>query len=131
MTVIDASVLVPALIDDTEQGRGIRERLLGRQPAGPELLDLEVGSVLRRLVLSGQLDRERAGRAVHDLRDMPLQRVRHTVLLKRCWELRDAVSFYDASYVALAELLDAPLLTADARLARAPGVRCQVDLVTA
>ncbi len=68
--------------------------------------------------------------ALTDLADLPMARVSHRPLLRRCWELRDNLTVYDAAYVALAESLDATLVTADARLARAPGVRCAVELLS-
>jgi len=66
-----------------------------------------------------------------DLADLPLERAPSVPLLPRCWELREKVTFHDAAYVALAELLDVPLLTADQRLARASGPRCTIDVLTA
>ena len=128
MTVIDAGVVVEALIDDGELGRAARGALTGRCSA-PELVDLEVGAVLRRLVLAGRLSERRAGSAVQDLHDLPLERVSHRPLLERCWALRGSVRFYDAVYVALAELLAVPLVTTDARLAAAPGPHCAFVLV--
>jgi len=64
-----------------------------------------------------------------DLRRLPVERVSHRLLMERCWELRDNVTVYDAVYVALAELLDAPLVTADGKLAKAPGIRCDVEVL--
>ena len=93
------------------------------------LIDLEVTSVWRGLVRGGRVPAARVEAALDDLRDLPIQRVEHTSLLPRCWELRENLSAYDATYVALAEALDAPLVTADARLARAPGPRCTVTVV--
>jgi len=127
--VVDASVLAPALGDDGDDGDLARARLRGERLAAPELVDLEVPSVLRRLLFAGRLSLRRAQLAMSDLLALPLQRVSHRVLLPRCWELRDNLSLYDASYVALAEQLHAVLVTADSRLASAPGVGCEVDLV--
>lgn len=129
MIVVDASVLAPALADDTADGDDCRATIRGQALAAPHLIDLEVASVFRRLVMNGTLDERRAGLALTDLRVMPLQRVDHRRLLTRCWELRDNLTPYDAAYVALAEGLDAVLVTGDARLARAPGLRCRVDVV--
>lgn len=78
---------------------------------------------------AGRLDPHRGGQALDDLADLPMQRVVHTALLARCWELRDDLTTYDAAYVALAEVLQATLLTGDRRLAHAPGPRCAVELV--
>ena len=128
MTVIDAGVLVAALVDEGPQGEAARAAL--EQPcSAPEIVDLEVGAVLRRLVLTGRVTARRAGAAVHDLHDLPVERASHRPLLERCWALRGSVSFYDAAYVALAELLGVPLVTTDARLASAPGPRCAFVLV--
>jgi predicted nucleic acid-binding protein len=94
------------------------------------VIDLEVGAALGRLVRAGSVPERRARLALIDLRELPIERAASLPLLQRCWELRENVSFYDAAYVALAELLDIPLLTADARLARASGPRCAIDVVT-
>ncbi|QLQ10312.1 MAG: type II toxin-antitoxin system VapC family toxin [Nocardioidaceae bacterium] len=130
MIVVDASVLATALSDDGADGYRVRERLRGEDLIAPELVDLEVLSVLRGLVLSGDLDHRRADQARSDLVDLPLERVSHARLLPRCWELKNNLTVYDASYVALAEALPMPLLTADARLAGAPGPRCRIELIS-
>ncbi len=96
--------------------------------AAPEILDLEVVSVLRRLSAVGRVPVRRAELALRDLADSPIRRSRHRPLLGRCWELRDTVTVYDAAYVALAELLGCALLTGDGRLSRAPGIRCPVEV---
>ena len=131
MLVIDASVLATALADDGEDGDIARVRLRGHGLAAPELIDLEVVSVLRRQFSVGKLDRRRARLALDDLLDLPVQRAPHRAMLRRCWELRDNLSVYDAAYVALAEILDTPLITADARLAKAPGIKCAVEVLSA
>jgi predicted nucleic acid-binding protein len=123
--VIDASVLATALGDDGSSGDRARLRLLGETLAAPELVDLEVMSVWRREIR----DNRRAALALTDLEQAPIIRCPHAPLLARCWELRDNLTPYDAAYVALAELLDAPLLTADLRLAGAPQIRCAVETV--
>jgi predicted nucleic acid-binding protein len=128
--VADASVIATALGDDGRDGDRARARLRGERLAAPELLDLEVASVLRRQLRAAALDARRAALALTDLRALPLQRAPHRPLLPRCWELRDNLTTYDASYVALAEALDADLLTGDRRLSRAPGLRCHVELLT-
>ena len=129
MLVVDASVLAPALAYDDAVGDRMRSRLRGQSLAAPELIDLETASVIRRGLLAGRLDDRRAQLALTDLVELPLRRAPHRSLLARCWKLRDNLTIYDAAYVALAELLDAVLVTADARLAGAPGVRCEVDLL--
>lgn len=131
MLVVDSSVLVVALADDGPDGDTARDRLRGEQLAAPELIDLEVLSVLRGLTHSGQVIPRRAGLAVQDLHDIPLERAPHRSLMARCWELRDNLTPYDAAYVALAEALDATLLTGDRRLSRATGPRCRIEVLRA
>jgi predicted nucleic acid-binding protein len=121
--VVDASVLATALGDDGPDGDHARARLRGERLSAPELVDLEVTSVLRRQVHSG------AAQALADLAALPLRRTPHRPLLARCWELRDNLTVYDASYVALAEALEVTLLTGDGRLAHAPGLRCHVEIL--
>ena len=130
MLVLDASVLAVALHVDGRVGDAVRDRLRGEQLAAPALIDLEVASVWRGLARGGHLDPRRVGLALDDLQELPLQRVEHTSLLVRCWELRDNLTIYDAAYVALAEALQAPLLTGDRRLARSTGPRCTIEVVT-
>lgn len=129
MIVVDASVLAPALADDTSEGDTARAGLRHHPLLAPDLIDLEVASVWRRQVLSGLLAVRRADLALADLLALPMRRIPHRRLLARCWELRQNLTPYDAAYVALAEQLDAPLVTGDRRLARAPGRRCRVHLV--
>ncbi len=128
--MVDASVLVTAMVDDGDSGTQTRGRLRADSATAPELIDAEVASVLRRHVRSGALSAERADAALDDLVDHPLTRVRHRLLLARAWELRATVTVYDALYVALAEILGVTLVTADARLSRAPGLRCDVELLS-
>jgi predicted nucleic acid-binding protein len=127
--VVDASVLVVALGDDGADGDRARARLRDEELVAPELIDLEVISVLRRQLSAGTLDVRRAQFAVDDLRDLPMQRAPHRPLLSRCWELRSNLTAYDAAYVALAEALDTVVLTADVHLANAPGVMCPIELL--
>ena len=129
MIVVDASVIVTALADDGSDGDRARDRLRGERLAAPHLLDLEVTSAWRRLVAGGELDERRARLALADLQGLRVDRVRHAALLDRCWELRDKLTVYDAAYVALAELLDVTLLTADGKLAKAPGPRCLIEVL--
>ncbi len=127
--VVDASVVVVALADDGRDGDQLRARLRGERLAAPELVDLEVASVLRRQVRAAAIDTRRAELALADLAAMPLQRAPHSPLVARCWSLRDNLTTYDAAYVALAEALQADLLTGDSRLAKAPGPRCSIEVL--
>jgi predicted nucleic acid-binding protein len=127
--VVDASVMAPALADDNSDGDAARAALRGNVLAAPELIDLEVASVWRRQVMAGQLEVRRADLAVADLLALPLERVPHRQLIGRCWELRQNLTPYDAAYVALAELLDAVLVTGDKRLSRSPDLRCRVQVI--
>ena len=129
MLVVDASVLAVALADDGPDGDHARARLRGEVLAAPELVDLEVASVLRRQNLAGAVDVRRADLALADLVALPLQRAPHLPLLPRCWELRENFAVYDAAYVALAEGLEATLITGDRWLARANGPRCDVEVL--
>ncbi len=127
--VVDASVLVTALGDDGDDGDRSRERLSHERLAAPELVDLEVSSVLRRLARAGRLPQRRAELAMADLASLALRRVSHRALLPRCWSLRENLTIYDAAYVALAEQLGTVLVTADPQLSRAPGLLCEVEVV--
>lgn len=129
MIVVDASVVVTALADDGPDGDRARGRLAGERLAAPHLIDVEVLSAWRRLAAAGDLDDRRAGLARIDLRALPMDRVPHAPLIERCWELRANLTMYDAAYVALAELIDAPLLTADAKLAATPGPACAIEVL--
>jgi len=127
--VVDASVLAVALGDDGADGSSARGAVADEVLAAPELVDLEVLSVWRRQVAAGEMTARRAALAVSDLAALPLRRMSHRLVLQRCWELRHTVTVYDAAYVALAEALAIPLLTADARLSRAAGLRCEIKLI--
>ena len=129
MIVVDASVLTPGLLYDDGPGIRVRRRLAGEHLTAPGLVDLEVISSLRRIVRAGKETAERAQHALRDLVALPLERVQHGDLAHRIWELRDNLTAYDASYVALAERLDTLLLTADAAFARAPGIGCKIELL--
>jgi predicted nucleic acid-binding protein len=128
--VLDASVVIEILLQN-EDGLRLQERVLDRKqrPNAPHLLDVEVAQVVRRYWLAGQLTAERAQEMLDDLIVLPIQRYAHAILVPRIWELRENLTAYDATYVALAEALDAPLLTRDRRLAAAPGHRAGVELV--
>jgi predicted nucleic acid-binding protein len=100
----------------------------GQTLHAPHLLDVEVAQVIRRYAANGEIDSDRGRAAVADLADFPLHRYPHDVLLPRIWELRNNLTAYDAVYVALAEALDAPLLTRDRRLAAAAGHDVRIRL---
>jgi predicted nucleic acid-binding protein len=127
MAVIDASALVELLLN-TRRAADIGKRAFAGDELlqAPSLIDLEVMQVLRRHVRGGALSLSRAQEALHDLIMFPLERYGHELLLPRIWQLRDSMSAYDASYVALAETLDEPLLTCDDRLARTGGHAAKV-----
>lgn len=125
MIVLDASAGVSALLN-----AGMARRLVSDQVLHvPHLVDIEVASALRRQVVGRALTPDDAQRCLRAWTLLGLIRYAAPPLLNRVWELRDVVSAYDALYVALAEALDCPLVTADARLSRATGIRCAVTLV--
>ena len=130
MIVLDASALVELLLD-TPAGRAIATRIA--DPAlglhVPHLADVEVTQALRRYARDGEIAEADAAAAIEDLCVLDLQRHAHEPLLERVWALRQNLSAYDAVYVALAEALDAPLVTCDAKLARAPGVGRRAELI--
>jgi predicted nucleic acid-binding protein len=128
--VVDASALLEALLR-TPAAAAVEERLfdLGETLHAPHLIDIEVAQVLRRYAETGQIVPGRCREALDDLSDFPLYRYPHDVVLGRVWELRHNLTAYDAVYVALAEALDAPLLTRDRRLATAAGHHARIDLV--
>ena len=129
MIVAHASVVVTALVDDAGPGALAREVLLAEDVHAPELLAVEVLSAVRRQVLRGALDVARADAVIGDLLDLAVEQYPHLPLLRRAWQLRASVSAYDAVYVALAEALRCVLVTADARLASAPGPECDVRVL--
>jgi predicted nucleic acid-binding protein len=130
MPVVDATVLAEYLGDSAQAE--LAQRLLHRHRGrlwAPHLVDAEVGHALRRGVRSGRIEAEAARLALEELALMPVRRARHRPLIPRAWELRDNLSFYDALYVALAEILDQPLLTFDARMAKASGIRAAIEVL--
>jgi predicted nucleic acid-binding protein len=128
--VVDASALLEMLLNTPASSR-VTERLFGRNDTlhAPHVLDLEVAQVLRRYTISGEMDAERSEQALEDLADLPLNRYPHDVFLFRIWALRRNLTAYDAAYIALAEALEAPLVTRDSALARAPGHRARVEVI--
>lgn len=127
MKVIDASAALEWLLQ-TPVGVRIEEQIYSQGIHAPHLLDTEVAQVLRRFVREGSVSADRAEIALTILADAAIARHPHYHLLPRIWELRHNLSAYDAAYVALAELLDASLLTRDRKLAAAPGHHVQIEL---
>ncbi len=123
--VVDSSAVVAALVDDGPDGTWARAGLRGDVLAAPAHLYVEVSSVLRRAVLGGRLGRDAAALAHRDLVQLPVTTFPFEPLGDRVWELHATVTAYDAAFVALAEVLDAPLWTLDRRLAAASGPRCR------
>jgi predicted nucleic acid-binding protein len=129
LIAVDASAILEVLLR-TGRGARIEDRLLSRGDSlhAPHLLDVEVAQVLRRYAAAGNVTSERGRQALADLGDFAIHRYAHDDLLPRIWELRHNVTAYDAAYLALAEALDAPLVTCDGRLASAPGHAADVEV---
>ena len=125
MIVLSCSAAVSALLNDG-QARSI---VAAETVQAPHLVDTEVVSALRRQVCAGDLDAQDAHQALEVWKQLGLIRYAATPLLERVWELRDSATAYDAMYVALAENLGCPLVTADARLTQAHGLRCAITVV--
>ena len=132
MIVLDASAVIELLLC-TPNGHRVAERIASPKQSlhAPHLIDVEVAQVLRRYEATGVLASERAEEALADLADLGLRRYPHDIFLSRVWELRKNLTAYDATYLALAEALDAPLLTLDGRLSKAPGHRARVEVLGA
>jgi predicted nucleic acid-binding protein len=127
--VVDASCLFEVVVD-SDRGEAIRARMAeDTDHAAPHIVDIEVFSLIRRDNLAGVFDHTFAGLAVEDLRSWPGERYGHRALLERAWELRHTVRGWDAAYVALAEALNATLITLDRRLAAATGPKCQIEVL--
>jgi predicted nucleic acid-binding protein len=129
LIVVDASVLLEVLLRTRVAG-AVEARLFGGETLhAPHVLDLEVSQVLRRYERAGELTDQRGRQALQDLEAFQIERYPHHPFLTRVWSLRANATAYDACYLALAEALDAPLLTRDRRLAGVPGHSAQVELV--
>lgn len=130
MIVVDASALLEFLLQ-TPLGTRVEARLFrdDGELHSPHLVDVEVAQGLRRLVRTGEVSADRAAEALADLAELDLHRHAHVDVLARVWKLREHITAYDATYVALGEALDAPLVTCDEPLSKAPGHRAQIDLV--
>ena len=131
MIVIDASAILELLLG-TDRGEGVAERALSprERMQAPHLLDIEVAQALRRLVQLKGIKATRAEQALDDLAGFIIERHAHQDLLPRIWQLRNSLTAYDAAYVALAEAVDAPLLTCDAKLGRSHGHRARIEIVS-
>ncbi len=127
--VVDASAVLSTLVEQDRHGEAASAHMRGSYVVAPDLIGYEVLNSLRRRRAAGQLSPGEADRAVADWRAMAVETWSLSAFQDRLWELTGAITAYDAAYVALAERLDAPLLTADARLTRAPGIRAEVVLV--
>jgi len=129
LIVLDASAAVEVLLQ-TAAGAPMTARLLDPAESlhAPHLLDVEVAQILRRFVRRGEVVPDRARQALDDLASLPLERYSHEILMSRVWVLRENLTAYDATYVALAEILEATLLTRDARISRAPGHAARVEV---
>lgn len=129
MKVVDASAVLEVLLQTRSAAAVEAELFDGSTLHAPHLLDLEVAQVLRRFERVGRIGPERAGQALEDWLAFSIERYPHDILLRRVWSLRSNATAYDASYVALAEALDAPLLTRDRRLAATPDHGARIEIV--
>jgi predicted nucleic acid-binding protein len=126
--VVDTSAAIAALTG-RPQNRELIDRLGDDSDlSAPHLLDVEFLHALRRLVVGGGLGEDRAADARSDFAALAISRYEHAIVADRVWDLRFSLTAYDAAFVALAEALDAPLVTCDGRLARAPGHQATVEL---
>jgi predicted nucleic acid-binding protein len=128
--VVDASVLVAALVDSGPDGEWAAAELGDHELVAPHLMPSEAANILRRAALAGDITADSASLAHGDLLDLRVALWPYAPLAERCWQLRENVTTYDGTYVALAELLDAPLATLDQRLAAASGPRCRFTTPT-
>jgi predicted nucleic acid-binding protein len=130
LIVVDASAVIEILLQTSLAPRLMSRALdVAERLHAPHLLDIEVTHVLRRLVLQKQIIAERGAIAMEDFSKLVIERHGHEALLPRIWQLRDSLTSYDAAYVALAEGLQAPLLTCDHKLAGAHGHAATIELI--
>jgi predicted nucleic acid-binding protein len=130
LIVIDASAVLELLLR-TDKGIKVQERALVSRESlhAPHLIDIEVTQTLRRLVHLKEISAARGKQALEDHVALNIKRAEHREFLERVWALRDSVTAYDAAYVVLAEILDAPLITCDAKLARSHGHEARIELL--
>jgi predicted nucleic acid-binding protein len=130
MIVVDASAVLELLLQ-TPLATAIADRVLNTRESihAPHLLDVEVAQVLRRLVHARTVTTTRAVQALGDLTELAIERYSHEPLLRRIWAMHDAITAYDAAYIALAEALDAPLLTCDEKLSKVHGHAATIELI--
>ena len=126
--VVDASAVVAALVDVGQDGDWAQAELRGEDLVAPHLLPVEAANILRRAALTGGISADVATIAHDDLLALRVDLYPYEPVASRVWELRHNLTAYDGWYVALAEAVGAPLITLDARIARAPGLRCEVRL---
>jgi predicted nucleic acid-binding protein len=131
MLVVDTSAIVDALVGQSPKPQLITRLSTDADLHAPHLLDVELLHALRRLVSTGRLSEDRAAEARADFADMVILRYPHQPLADRVWELRHNVGAYDATFLALAEALEVPLVTCDARLARAQAHHANIELFSA
>jgi len=130
LIVIDASALLEILLLTNRAERLMQRALEGSERLhAPHLLDIEVTQALRRLGQRAEISTVRAEQALEDFAQLLIERHAHQSLVPRIWQLRDSLSAYDGAYIALAEALDAPLLTCDVKLARAHGHRASIEFI--
>lgn len=130
MFVVDLSAAIFALTEPSAQADELMMRLAEAECHAPHLYDAEIGSVMRRNLRQGTVDEDVAESAIQSARYVVDERYPHTgPFATAAWDLRGSITFYDALYVALAASLDVPLLTAEARLARAPKLPCEIEVV--
>jgi predicted nucleic acid-binding protein len=126
--VCDASALVALLLDSGSDGRWVAEALTRADITAPSLLPFECANIIRRHELAGLVSSDQAAQAHEDMNDLAIEVWPYEVLWTRTWKHRHNLSIYDASYVALAELTAATLVTLDRRIAEAPGLQCTVAM---
>lgn len=124
--VCDASALVALLIDSGPDGQWAAEAMSASSLSAPSLALFEASKIIRRHELSGAITSDQAAQAHYDLLDLDIEQWPYGLIADRVWELRGNLSSYDASYVAVAEAVDAPLITLDRRISRAPRIACRV-----